>query len=361
MKKSDQFSRRAFLKLFGVASVSAAGLALAGCTSDGDQKGSEGSDNADKGGEGKYEPATLRVAFMPNLGSAATLFSGIDQGYFDEVGITVETSQFDAGPAEISAMQSGSIDVAQIGHGAHALCIEGQAKIFAFDQLSEADCVVANKAKGISTAADLKGKTIGVASGTSSEIILQYVLEDAGLTKDDVNLSEMKVDGMTTALIAGQIDAAATWSPNTVTLEEQLGDDYLVLGTNTDYSDKVAFPGSYVCLPEYAEKNKDLLVRFGAALDKAKVYRAAHIDDVAKLLASKLGLPEDTLLKSTGEGDWEGAVEAIGDTEKVLGYYEAQQKVFIDSGRVPEAVPVADYVLSDVITESDTLYESDLK
>ena len=55
--------------------------------------------------------------------------------------------------------------------------------------------------------------------------------------------------------VSGQIDAAATWSPNTVTLEQQLGDDYLVLGNNTDYSDRIAFPGSFVCLPEYADKN----------------------------------------------------------------------------------------------------------
>ena len=254
-------------------------------------------------------------------------------------------------------MQSGDIDFAQIGHGAHALCIEGQAKIFSFEGNSQADCVVANKSHGISTAKDLKGKTIAVASGTSSEVILNYVLADAGLTKDDVTLTEMKVDGMTTAMIAGLIDACATWSPNTITLEEQLGDDYLVLGTNTDYTDKVAFPSSYVCLPDYADSNKEVLERFEAALDMGKVYRAEHIDEVAKLLADKLGLPEETLLQSTGEGDWQGAVDAIGDTDKILGYYKAQQQVFLDNGRITEAVPVENYVLSEVITEGDKLYK----
>ena len=167
----------------------------------------------------------------------------------------------------------------------------------------------------------------------------------------------MKVDGMTTAMIAGQIDACATWSPNTITLEEQLGDDYLVLGTNTDYTDKVAFPSSYVCLPDYADSNKEVLERFEAALDMGKVYRAEHIDEVAKLLADKLGLPEETLLQSTGEGDWQGAVDAIGDTDKILGYYKAQQQVFLDNGRITEAVPVGNYVLSEVITEGDKLYK----
>lgn len=358
MKKLDSvMSRRSFLQAFGAASAATAGLALVGCGGSSSSSSSETKTEDKASGSGTtYDPVTLKVAFMPNLGSAGTLFSAIDQGYFEKFGITVETSQFDAGPAEISAMQSGDIDLAQIGHGAHALCIEGQAKIFAFDQLSQADCVVANKSKGITKAADLKGKTVAVASGTSSEIILQYVLQDAGLTTGDITLTEMKVDGMTTAMIAGQIDACATWSPNTVTLQEQLKDNYLVLGTNTDYSDKVAFPGSYICLPDYAEKNAEILQRFAAALDMGKVYRAAHIDDVAKLLADKLGLPEDTLLQSTGEGDWQGAADAIGDTDKIVGYYKAQQKVFLDNGRITAEVPVSDYVLEDVITAADKLY-----
>ena len=357
MNKIDAFglTRRSFLKAAGAVGVCGAGLMLGACGSNAQSTGS--SDSKDSGSSSKYEPVSVNVAFMPNLGSAGTLFAALDQGYFDKFNITVETKQFDAGPAEIAAMQSGDIDFAQIGHGAHALCIEGQAKIFSFEGNSQADCVVANKSHGISTAKDLKGKTIAVASGTSSEVILNYVLADAGLTKDDVTLTEMKVDGMTTAMIAGQIDACATWSPNTITLEEQLGDDYLVLGTNTDYTDKVAFPSSYVCLPDYADSNKEVLERFEAALNMGKVYRAEHIDEVAKLLGDKLGLPEETLLQSTGEGDWQGAVDAIGDTDKILGYYKAQQQVFLDNGRITEAVPVENYVLSEVITEGDKLYK----
>lgn len=361
MKATKGMSRRSFLGLCGVAGIGAA-AALAGCGGSGDSKTAATTEAATTGATtSSYEPATLRVAFMPNIGSAGTLFAGIDQGYFEEVGITVEPQQFQAGPAEITAMASGDIDVAQIGHGAHSLAIQGQAKIFSFEQLSKADEVVANKSKGISSAADLKGKTVGVSSGTSSEAILLLVLEKAGLTKDDITTVEMDVSGMTTALISGQIDAAATWSPNTVTLKNQLGDNYLMLGTDTDFSDQVAFPGSYCCNPDYASKNKELLVRFAAALDKAKVYRAEHIDDVAKLLASKLDLPEETLLQSTGEGDWQGAVDAIGKVDVIEGYYKAQQKVFIDAGKVEKEVPVTDYVMTDVIEEADKLYADKLK
>ena len=109
----------------------------------------------------EYEPVTVRVAYMPNMGSAASLFVGIDQGYFEEYGITVEPAEFQGGPAEITAMASGDIDISQIGHGAHALCIEGQAKIFQMDTTTSlADEVVANKSHGIEKPEDLKGKTI---------------------------------------------------------------------------------------------------------------------------------------------------------------------------------------------------------
>ena len=239
-------SRRGMLA--GTAGLGVA-AALAGCTGGTTPAGSTAGSAA---AETSYEPVTLRVAYMPNLGSASSLFTAIDQGYFEEVGITVEPQQFEAGPAEITAMQSGDIDIAQIGHGAHSLCIGGDAVVFQFDQLSQADAVVVDQSR-VASAEELAGKTVGVSSGTSSEIILQYVLRDAGLTMDDINPVEMQVSGMTTALLSGQIDAAATWSPNTVTIANELGDNYLVLGTNTDYSDEVAFPSSFVCLPDYAE------------------------------------------------------------------------------------------------------------
>ena len=342
-------SRRAVVAGLGTLGVAAG---LAGCGGQQAPAGSEGGSGAST----EYEPVTLRVAYMPNLGSASSLFTAIDQGYFDEVGITIEATKFEAGPAEITAMQSGSIDISQIGHGAHSLCINGDAVIFAFDQLSQADAVVCDKRK-VASAADLKGKKVGLQSGTSSEIILNYVLRDAGLTRDDIEVQEMQVAGMTTALLSGQIDAAATWSPNTVTIADELGDNYLVLGTNTDYSDEVAFPSSFVCLPDYAEENAEILARFGAAIDKAQVYRAENIDEVAKNLAAELEVPEDTMLQATGEGDWQGAVDAMGDDATILGYYEAQQKVFIDGGQVTEEVPVENYVKTDIMDEAYKIYE----
>lgn len=306
-----------------------------------------------------YEPATVRVAYMPNLGSAGSLFVGIDQGYFEELGLTVEVYQFQGGPAEIAAQASGDIDISQIGHGAHALCIEGQAVIFQMDHTTSlSDVVVGNKSHGINTAADLKGKTVAVQAGTSSEIILQQALAKAGLTVDDIKTVEMTVDGMTTAMITGQVDAAAAWSPNTITLQDALGDNYVNLGGNADFLDSAIFPSSYITSKEYAEKNRDVLVRFAQALNKAHDYRLANQEYMAKLLAKELDAPEDTMIRALGEADWETITKDCGNMDAIKTVYETQQKIFINNGRIPEAVPVENYVLFDVMKDAYDAYSS---
>ena len=344
-------SRRGFIAMGGSVLAAVAGLGLAGCGAGGAAGGAKAAGSSADAAADKatYDEVTLKVAYMPNLGSASTLFTAIDQGYFKDVGITIEPQQFQKGPAEITAMQSGSVDISQIGHGAHSLAIKGQATVIALDQLSKADAVVANKAKGISKPEDLKGKTVGVSSGTSSQVILTYVLKKAGLAASDVKTVEMDVAGMTTALVAGQIDAAATWSPNTIALKKQLGDNYLVLGTDTDFTDQVAFPASFVATPQYVKDNEDVLVRFGKAVLKAQKYRAEHIDEVAKATAKDINVDEATFVQSEGEGDWEAPVKAAGDTDAIEKIYEAQQQVFIDGGQIPAKVPVKDYVALDLI------------
>lgn len=251
-------------------------------------------------------------------------------------------------------MASGDIDISQIGHGAHALCIEGQAKIFHLDCTSLADAVVANTDKGISSIADLKGKTIAVSSGTSAEIILNLALASAGLTQDDVTLVEMDANGMVSAMVSGGVDACATWSPSTMTIANALGDKALTLATNNDYVDQVTFPSSFITTEKFASENHDVLVRFSRALLMAQDYRADNIEEVAKWVAKQCKADEQTMLDCVGEGNWlTGEFVAAGlEDGTVKSYYENQQKVFIDAGRITEEAPVEDYVMFDVMEEA---------
>ena len=113
------------------------------------------------------EPITLNIAYMPNYGSLWSVTTAINKGYFEEEGITVNMVEFADGPTIIAAMESGSIDMGYIGQGAHKLCVQGQAKIFALSHISNGDALIGGP--GVATMEDLKGKKVAYSSGTSSE------------------------------------------------------------------------------------------------------------------------------------------------------------------------------------------------
>lgn len=302
-----------------------------------------------------FEPATVRVAYMPNMGSASLAVTAREAGFFEEMGLTVELVEFQGGPAEIAAMASGDIDISQIGHGAHALCAEGEAVIFQIDCTSLADAVMGNKDKGVNTVADLKGKKVAATSGTSAEIILNLALKKEGMTTDDLEIVEMDANGIVTAMISGNVDACATWSPGTMTIEQALGDKTVWLATNQDYVNEVTFPSSFITTQKYADANHDILVRFSRALQKAADYRNSNIEEVAGWVAKQCEVDSETMKATVGEGNWGITSDFLAKSLEdgtIQKYYENQQQVFIDGGRLTDKVDVNKYVLFDVMKEA---------
>lgn len=288
------------------------------------------------------ERIKMRVAYMPNMGSASTMVTAMKMGYFDEQGIDVEAVKFAKGPEEIAAMGSGNIDVSQIGHGAHALCAKGKAQIFAFDGTSLADEVLGNKDKGVNTIADLKGKTIATSLGTSSEIILNLALASVGMTQKDVKVVQMEPAAAVTAMVTGKIDACAIWSPSTITVKEKLGDKCVMLANNNTYKDQMVFPSSWICTNDYLTKNQDKLVRFTRALLKAEDYKKDHLEEVAGWVAELIQQDAATIKLSIGEGDWPTS-ESIYTNAKngtLKTWYTNQQKSFVEGGSLEKAVDV---------------------
>ena len=130
------------------------------------------------------EPITLNIAYMPNYGSLWSVAAAQAQGFMEEEGIKLNLVSFADGPTIIAAMESGSIDIGYIGQGAHKLCVNGQAKIFALSHISNGDAVIGGSS--VKTMEDLKGKKVAYSSGTSSEDILNNTLTKAGMTMSDI-------------------------------------------------------------------------------------------------------------------------------------------------------------------------------
>ena len=300
-----------------------------------------GDKTADTGAD---ETIKLNIAYMPNYGSLWAVTTAIEKGYFAEQGIEVTLYEFADGPTIIAAMESGTIDMGYIGHGAHKLCIQGRAKIFALSHISNGDAVIGGP--NVQTLEDLKGKTVGYAAGTSSEDILKLALAKAGLTMSDIKAMDMSAENLTTAMLSGSLDAVACWSPNSLKVLEEM-DGATKLADNVMFADESVSLASWIVMSNYAEENADKVLAFTKAIYKAMDYAAdGNYEEVAGYVANQTKTDVDSVYAQRGDADWlTGAEVAAGAADgTVAGYYQVQQNVFVAAGAA-EATPVEDYVM----------------
>ncbi|MGO4533472.1 ABC transporter substrate-binding protein [Leifsonia sp. 2MCAF36] len=194
------------LRTLTVLVLAAAGAALTGCS-------------APAVSAESTPAAAIRVGYFDNLTHAPALV-GIHDGLLQKaLGKTkLQTTQFNAGPAEIEALSAGAIDAAYIGPSPAInsyLKSKGQSlKIVSGVATGGAALVVAGD---ISSAAELKGKTIASPQlGNTQDVALRYWLNKQGLKTSltgsgDVTIAPTDNAQALTLFQAGKIDGA--WVP----------------------------------------------------------------------------------------------------------------------------------------------------
>ena len=314
-------------------------------------------DTTDPSAETPLEPITIKVGYMNNYGSLWSVLTAEQMGYMEEQGITLELSSFADGPTIISAMESGSIDIGYIGDGAHKLCAAGNAEIIALSHVSNGDAVIGGP--NVTSLEDLAGKTVAYSAGTSSEVILTNALNSVGLTMDDINAMNMDSSAIVTAMMTGDVDACALWSPESLTVLEQV-EGTTKLADNMTFSDTSISLASWIAMPDRVESERDMFVRFVTALFKGMDYSAdEHYDEVAEWVADLLAIDYESAYNQRGDAEWltgKEVYDGIADGTVAV-YYELKQELMISSGNLESEVPVEDYVAFDIMTEAgDALY-----
>lgn len=158
------------------------------------------------------------------------------RGYFKAEGLEVSIADFAGGARALQAVVGGSADVVS---GAFEHTINMQAKgqrLRAFVLQGRAPQIVLGvnpkTMPNFKTVADLKGKKIGVtAPGSSTNVMLNFVLAKAGLKPSDVSIIGVgAAQGAVAAMRAGQIDAISNLDP-VITLLQRSGDLKIVSDT----------------------------------------------------------------------------------------------------------------------------------
>jgi NitT/TauT family transport system substrate-binding protein len=169
-------------RVTAAAIVGAALLLAAGCSSSsaGTTSSGSGSGNADPA------PVTIRLGFLENITHASALV-GLKEGFFTKAlgsAGTLKPTAFSTGTEETTALLAGQLDAAYVGPNPAINAWQksgGSAiKIVSGAATGGASVVVA---KGITSAAQLRGKTLATPSlGNTQDVALRYWLKQNGLT-----------------------------------------------------------------------------------------------------------------------------------------------------------------------------------
>jgi NitT/TauT family transport system substrate-binding protein len=202
--------------------------------------------------------ASLGLTYLP-------LIIAEHQGYFKQAGLDVEVSGFPGGSKALEALMGGSIDVAS---GAYSntltMAARGQ-KLIAFAE--QVGCpgfslvVGKGQAAKFHSLADLKGMKIGVsAPGSSSHMVLNFLLKQGGVAESDVAVIGVgSSSGAVAAVRSGQIDAMLGNEPIDTMLEESHDAIIFTNMRSQPESDKV-FGGQYPEASFYARA--DFIARY---------------------------------------------------------------------------------------------------
>lgn len=158
------------------------------------------------------EQTTITIAYLP-ITHAVPLFKAAEQLEAENSNVHVELVKYGGWAELMDALDSGRVDGASVLIEM-AMEARSQGIPLQLSLLGHRDGNVVVASNEISTADQLKGKTIAIPNQQSSHnILVQQLLSEYGLSADDVTLVEMAPAEMPAGLKSGQIDGYCVAEP----------------------------------------------------------------------------------------------------------------------------------------------------
>jgi NitT/TauT family transport system substrate-binding protein len=182
-------------------------------------------------------PALTKVSFnmgwLPQ-GSMAGVIVAIDQGYYAESGLEVETVRGFGGIRTVNEIDQGMFD---FGYGDPLAVILNHSKggktrmVGAINDRWPAGLCFVTERNQIATPADLSGLSVGGGQSSPMQVIVPAWLELNGVSKDSVQLMQLDPAIVVGSLVEGTIDAGECWLGNSLAIfQKRAADAGLTIG-----------------------------------------------------------------------------------------------------------------------------------
>jgi NitT/TauT family transport system substrate-binding protein len=269
--------------------------------------------------------AQTKITFQLNWvagGANAGFAAAVAEGFYRDAGldVTVVQGNGSANTAQLVASGKSQIAYADAVTVSQFIAKGAPMKVLSTIYQSNPNSVMALKKSGIKSIADLKGRKVGVPSGSSQTTMMPLFLRSNNLKESDLQLLNMPPTAMVPSLLQGQVDAI-------------LGSmDAYQIQAEAQGADLVTFPFATHGVPtvstsifannDYIKQNPDVIRKFIAASLKGWSFA---IDNPAKAVkALKAVFPEvneklaTSELAAIGPLFCSGGAKYIGKAEDAL-------------------------------------------
>lgn len=241
----------------------------------------------------------LRIGLNPWIGQGL-YYVAKEKGFFNAEGVDVEVVNFDDSSVGRQLLNTDKIDVLPFTpETAVILAAAGvKIKIVGMSDTSEgADGIIASKE--IQKISDLKGKKVAFEVGSPSHLFLSYLLDQAGLTTNDLIVVSATAPDAGAAFVAGAVDAAVTWEPWLSKAEERI-DGHLLITSKV----LPIFPDMLIFKAEAVQNRPQDVRAFLRATFRTKEWISANENEATEIIAKSFNIAEQEVKEQLPTFRW---------------------------------------------------------
>lgn len=231
---------------------------------------------------------------LPLVPHAGLVHVAASRGFFADRGLAVTLLPQSHGKAALAELLRGGADLAASADVPVVIEVLNGAPLSIAATMASASnelAVLGRRDRGINTAADLRGRRVGVTLGTSGEFFLWAFLVRHRLAPESLTLVDLPPGRLIAALRGGSVDAIAAWQPVRHEAESTLGDAIASFSAPDAYAQNYVLSGRQ----ELLSARPEALRRLVQALQDAERFVQLEPQQAKNLLAERLKLNAETL------------------------------------------------------------------
>jgi sulfonate transport system substrate-binding protein len=276
---------------------------------------------------------TQKGGFFPAVRQRHTI-----EDAFQPLGIEIKWIDFQFGPPLLEAINVGSVDFGYVGDAPPIFAQAAGARIryvAAVKSDGNTQAIIVPADSPIKTLADLRGKRIAFAKGSSANNLLVAALEKAGLSWNDITPAPLAPADATAAFVKGSVDAWTIWDPYLALAE--LRDNARVIVFDKDIHHPNSF---YIAGADFVEKYPELVGRLNRTFAAEGIWANAHHEDVAKAQSEATGVDIEAVRRFVNRSNY----QVVPIDDEIIRGQQAVADRFARVGLIPKAVNASDIV-----------------